>query len=111
MTLNDFKAIEGDRQMGVGSLPVRLGVQRAAQVACWIMILPQFAVVALLLEWGVTPYAAGVGALIVAQGVLMRWFLQKPIDRALFYSGFGVPLFVLGMLVSAFGLRAAGAQP
>jgi chlorophyll synthase len=109
MTLNDFKAIEGDRQMGVGSLPVRLGVQRAAQVACWIMILPQFVVVALLLQWGSAPYAAGVGALIVAQGLLMRWFLQKPVERALFYSGFGVPLFVLGMLVSAFGLRAAGA--
>ena len=26
MTLNDFKAIEGDRQMGVRSLPVQLGV-------------------------------------------------------------------------------------
>ncbi len=28
MTLNDFKSIEGDRQMGIGSLPVRLGVGR-----------------------------------------------------------------------------------
>ena len=29
MTLNDFKSVEGDRQMGVGSLPVRLGVPGA----------------------------------------------------------------------------------
>ena len=28
MTLNDFKSIEGDRQMGIGSLPVQLGVDR-----------------------------------------------------------------------------------
>jgi chlorophyll/bacteriochlorophyll a synthase len=28
MTLNDFKAIEGDRHMGVGSLPVKLGSSR-----------------------------------------------------------------------------------
>ena len=27
MTLNDFKAIEGDRQMGVRSLPVQLGAR------------------------------------------------------------------------------------
>jgi chlorophyll synthase len=29
------------------------------------------------------------------------------VQRALFYSGFGVPLFVAGMMVSAFALRAA----
>ena len=29
MTLNDFKSVEGDRRMGVRSLPVQLGVQRA----------------------------------------------------------------------------------
>ena len=32
MTLNDFKAVEGDRLMGVRSLPVQLGVDRAAQL-------------------------------------------------------------------------------
>ena len=30
MTLNDFKALEGDRQMGVRSIPVQLGPERAA---------------------------------------------------------------------------------
>jgi chlorophyll/bacteriochlorophyll a synthase len=30
MTLNDFKAIEGDKQMGIGSLPVKLGEANAA---------------------------------------------------------------------------------
>jgi chlorophyll/bacteriochlorophyll a synthase len=109
MTLNDFKAIEGDRQMGVGSLPVRLGAQRAAEVACAIMVAPQVVVVMLLSGWGAAPYAAGVAALIVCQGLLMHRFLKQPVQQALFYSGFGVPLFVLGMLVSAFGLRSVGA--
>jgi chlorophyll synthase len=31
------------------------------------------------------------------------------VQRALFYSGFGVPLFVAGMMVSAFALRSAAA--
>ena len=111
MTLNDFKAIEGDRQMGVRSLPVQLGPQRAAWVACVVMAVPQVVVIGLLLSWSAPWHAAGVAALLLGQGALMRWFLQKPVDRALFYSGFGVPLFVAGMLVSAFGLRGLGVTP
>src|SRR6056297_3136286 len=51
MTLNDFKALEGDRQMGVNSLPVTLGPERAARLACWIMALPQLLVIVLLVAW------------------------------------------------------------
>ncbi len=105
MTLNDFKAIEGDRRMGIGSLPVRLGVQGAARVASAVMLLPQFAVIGLLLAWGTPWHAAGVGALVVGQVLMMRRFLADPCAKALWYSGFGVPLFVSGMMVSAFALR------
>jgi chlorophyll/bacteriochlorophyll a synthase len=106
MTLNDFKSIEGDARMGIGSLPVRLGVRRAAQVACVVMLLPQFAVLALLLDWGQALHAAGLAALIAVQMLMMRRFLAAPRERALWLSGLGVPLFVLGMLVAAFALRA-----
>ena len=106
MTLNDFKSIEGDTRMGIGSLPVRLGPQRAAQVACWAMALPQVAVIGLLIDWHQPLHAAGVASLLAMQVVMMRRFLAAPVERALWYSGFGVPLFVLGMLVSAFALRA-----
>ncbi|MDO7730560.1 MAG: chlorophyll synthase ChlG, partial [Burkholderiaceae bacterium] len=60
MTLNDFKAIEGDRQMGVASLPVQLGAQGAARVACWMMWLPQVAVAALLWSWALPWHALAV---------------------------------------------------
>ncbi|MEN9315222.1 MAG: hypothetical protein RIS35_1615 [Pseudomonadota bacterium] len=106
MTLNDFKSIEGDARMGVGSLPVRLGVQRAAQVACAVMIVPQSIVVLVLLDWNQSAYAAAIVALIALQLPMMRRFLAAPRERALWLSGFGVPLFVIGMLVSAFALRA-----
>jgi chlorophyll synthase len=108
MTLNDFKSIEGDRQMGVGSLPVKLGVDGAAITACVMMALPQVVVIAMLVLWQAPYHALGVLALLIAQGVLMVWFVKKPIDRALYYSGFGVPLFVAGMMVSAFALRSSG---
>ena len=40
MTLNDFKAIGGDIQCGVRSLPVQLGVTRAAWVSSGVMLAP-----------------------------------------------------------------------
>ena len=105
MTLNDFKAVEGDRQMGVRSLPVQLGVQNAARVACGVMIASQLVVVGLLLSWGKPVHAASIAGLMAAQLIMMRRFLASVTERALWYSGFGVPLFVAGMMVSAFALR------
>lgn len=108
MTLNDFKAIEGDSRMGIRSLPVQLGPDRAARVACWVMAVPQIIVVILLIQWGAPVSAVSVAALIAAQAVLMRRLIAAPIQQALFYSGFGVPLYVSGMMVSAFALRGLG---
>ncbi len=105
MTLNDFKSVEGDRRMGIRSLPVQLGEQRAARVACWTMALSQVGVIVLLLVWGQLAHALGVVALLAAQAVLMARFLADVRGKALWYSGFGVPLFVAGMMVSAFALR------
>jgi chlorophyll/bacteriochlorophyll a synthase len=105
MTLNDFKAIKGDAQMGVRSLPVQLGAQRAAQTACLFMALPQVVVIGLLLHWGFTVFAIACVVLLLVQMQMMRVFLRAPVEKALYYSGFGVPVFVLGMMVSAWALR------
>ncbi len=48
MTLNDFKSVEGDRQWNIASLPVQLGVNRAARLACIVMALPQMVVIGLI---------------------------------------------------------------
>ena len=109
MTLNDFKAIEGDRQMGVASLPVQLGAQGAAKVACLFMWLPQVAVSALLLNWELPWHALAVLVLSFLQWPLLIKFLKNPIERALYVSAFGVPIFVSGMMVSAWGLRQLNA--
>jgi chlorophyll synthase len=49
-----------------------------------------------------------VSALVALQVLMMDSFLEQPTERALWYSGFGVPLFVAGMMVSAFALRGLG---
>jgi chlorophyll synthase len=104
MTLNDFKATEGDIQSGVGSLPVRLGPARAARVACATMLGAQLLALAALAWWGLAPYVAAYGLLIAMQVPLMRTLLRDPRGRAPWYNQTGVTLYVLGMLLAAFGL-------
>ena len=107
LTLNDFKAVAGDARMGVRSLPVLLGVPRAARVACAVMLAPQLVVIALLGRWGAHGALAAVAVLVVVQLWLMRRFLRDVTPRAAFvYSGVGVPFYVLWMIACAVGLRA-----
>jgi len=104
MTLNDFKAIEGDRAVGIRSLPAMLGAPRAAWVACVVMLLPQVAVIATMLAWH-RPYTAlAVMTLAFIQAMLMKAFLQNPIAGALKYSATGIIFYVTGMLICAFAL-------
>ncbi len=108
MTLNDFKALEGDRQMGVNSLPVTLGPERAARMACWVMAIPQVAVIALLAGWDRPWHALAVAALLVAQFWAMRRMLRDPKGLAPWYNGTGVLFYITGMMVAAFALRGLG---
>lgn len=105
MTLNDFKSIEGDRETGIDSLPVLLGADRAARLACVVMALPQVLVIGLLLRWGAPWHAAAVGVLLAAQIGLMVRFLRDPRRLAPWYNATGTTLYVFGMLAVAFALR------
>ena len=107
MTLNDFKAMEGDRRLGIASLPVQLGEDRAARLACAIMAAAQVGVVLVLWRIGATGHALGVLGLTLAQAACMIRFLAKPAERAIWYSAIGVGLYVSGMMVAALALRGA----
>ena len=99
MVLNDFKAVKGDAQSGVNSLPVQLGERNAAEIACWTM-----ALLALLARWGLHWPSAMVAFSLAMQVVLMQRVLAAPAANAPFYNATGTTLYVLGMLTSAFGL-------
>ncbi len=111
MTLNDFKAVEGDRQMGINSLPVTLGVGTAARLACGVMAAPQVIVIGLLVHWGLPWHASIIALLLVGQFMLMARLLREPAKNTPWYSATGVSLYVLGMLASALGVGALGALP
>ncbi len=108
MTLNDFKAIEGDRQTGIRSLPVVKGPEVAAKIACTVMALPQTLVVALLLIWGRPWHALAIAVLLVAQCAAMRVMLKDPEAKAPWYNATGVSLYVTGMMIAAFAIRSVG---
>jgi len=105
MTLNDFKALEGDRQHGVRSLPVVLGPEVAAKIACTVMAVAQALVIALLFIWGMPGHGVAVLALLVAQVAAMEVLFVDPKGRAPWYNGTGVVFYVAGMMISAFALR------
>jgi chlorophyll synthase len=107
LTLNDYKAMDGDRRMGIRSLPVQLGPRRAALVAAATILLPQLVVVALMFAWGMPVAASAVAALAMVQLTLLAEFVSRPVERALWYSALGVPFSVLGMMVCAAALRFA----
>ena len=109
MTLNDFKAIEGDRRMGVASLPVQLGAHGAARMACVFMLVPQAVVVAVavaelaIAKWHATAVLAAWRS---CKGRLMAQVLcANPVSVPCMSRPLACPLFVSGMMVSAWGLR------
>jgi chlorophyll/bacteriochlorophyll a synthase len=106
LTLNDFKAIKGDTELGVASLPVQLGPVGAAYWTAFSMLTAQAAVIALLLNSDKPTHALAIGALVLAQAGLLAWFSSKPVERALGVSAFGVLLYVTGMMVTATALPA-----
>jgi len=101
MILNDFKAIEGDRELGVRSLPVQLGVRRAALLACVVMAAPQLVVVGMLIVRGDRIHAGVVGGLLLAQVAMMPGLVRQPRERAPLYNATGTTCFVLGMMTAA----------
>jgi chlorophyll synthase len=104
MTLNDFKAIAGDRATGLRSLPVTLGPDRAAKVACWVMALPQIAVIGLLFYWQNPLHALGVMAMLAVQLGAMRVLLRDPEGKTPWYQGMGIFFYISGMMISAVAL-------
>jgi chlorophyll synthase len=104
MTLNDFKSVAGDRALGLRSLPAAYGLRKAAIIACWFMAVPQFFVVALLINEAAHWQAAVVALLIAGQLIAMSKLIKNPEELAPWYNGTGVMAYVSGMMVTATAL-------
>ncbi|CAK9873713.1 unnamed protein product [Sphagnum jensenii] len=101
--VNDFKSIEGDRAMGLQSLPVAFGIDTAKWICVGSIDVTQLSVAAYLFATGKTYYALGLLALIVPQIILQfQYFLQDPLKYDVKYQASAQPFFVFGLLLTAF---------
>ncbi len=107
--VNDFKSVEGDRALGLKSLPVMFGVTTAAWI-CVIMIDTfQAGIVGYLLAIHENIYAGILFFLVVPQIVFQNlYFLRDPLENDVKYQASAQPFLVIGMLIAGLALGHAG---
>lgn len=107
--VNDFKSVEGDRQLGLQSLPVMFGITTAAWICVVMIDLFQGLVAAYLVSIHENLYAAILVLLIIPQITLQdMYFLRDPVANDVKYQASAQPFLVLGMLVTGLALGHAG---
>jgi chlorophyll/bacteriochlorophyll a synthase len=107
--VNDFKSVEGDRQLGLNSLPVMFGVTAAAWICVLMIDVFQAGVAAYLMGIHQNLYAIILILLIIPQITFQdMYFLRDPLKNDVKYQASAQPFLVLGMLVTALALGHAG---
>ncbi|MBD2103803.1 chlorophyll synthase ChlG [Leptolyngbya sp. FACHB-261] len=107
--VNDFKSVEGDAQLGLKSLPVMFGVQRAAWISAFMIDAFQIGIALYLAYIGQNLYAAILGLLVIPQITFQdMYFLRDPLKNDVKYQASAQPFLVLGMLVAGLALGRAG---
>lgn len=107
--VNDFKSVEGDRQLGLKSLPVMFGVTTAAWICVLMIDLFQGGIAAYLMGIRQNLYGVLLVLLIIPQITFQdMYFLRDPLENDVKYQASAQPFLVLGMLVTGLALGNAG---
>jgi chlorophyll/bacteriochlorophyll a synthase len=103
--VNDFKSVEGDRALGLQSLPVAFGITRASWISAGMIDLFQLAMVAVLIAIG-QHFAAVLLVLLIIPQITFQdiWLLRDPVAFDVKYQASAQPFLVLGMLVTALAI-------
>ncbi|MEB3211154.1 MAG: chlorophyll synthase ChlG, partial [Leptolyngbyaceae bacterium] len=103
--VNDFKSVEGDRQLGLQSLPVMFGVKSAAWICVLMIDIFQAGVALYLISIGQHLYATILILFIVPQITFQdMYFLRDPLENDVKYQASAQPFLVFGMLVTGLAL-------
>ncbi|NEQ87725.1 MAG: UbiA family prenyltransferase, partial [Moorea sp. SIO2I5] len=103
--VNDFKSVEGDRELGLKSLPVMFGVTTAAWICVVMIDLFQAGIAGYLISIDQKLYAAILILLIIPQITFQdMYFLRDPLKNDVKYQASAQPFLVLGMLVAGLAL-------
>lgn len=107
--VNDFKSVEGDRQLGLNSLPVMFGLGTAAWICVLMIDIFQAGIAGYLVSINQNLYAAILMLLIIPQITFQdMYFLRNPLENDVKYQASAQPFLVLGMLVAGLALGHAG---
>lgn len=107
--VNDFKSVEGDRQLGLKSLPVMFGIGAAAWICVLMIDLFQAGIAGYLISIHQNLYAVILILLIIPQITFQdMYFLRDPLKNDVKYQASAQPFLVLGMLVAGLALGHAG---
>ncbi|NEO16914.1 MAG: chlorophyll synthase ChlG [Moorea sp. SIO1F2] len=103
--VNDFKSVEGDRELGLKSLPVMFGVTTAAWICVVMIDVFQAGIAGYLISIHQNLYAAILILLIIPQITFQdMYFLRDPLKNDVKYQASAQPFLVLGMLVAGLAL-------
>ena len=103
--VNDFKSVEGDRQLGLKSLPVMFGVGTAAWICVLMIDVFQAGVAMYLIGIQQNLYATILLLLVIPQITFQdMYFLRDPLENDVKYQASAQPFLVLGMLVVGLAL-------
>lgn len=103
--VNDFKSVEGDRQLGLKSLPVMFGIQTAAWICVLAIDIFQVGIAAYLIAIHQNLYAVILLLLVIPQITFQdMYFLRNPLENDVKYQASAQPFLVLGMLVVGLAL-------
>eukprot|EP01023_Acetabularia_acetabulum_P014411 TRINITY_DN17055_c0_g2_i2.p1 TRINITY_DN17055_c0_g2~~TRINITY_DN17055_c0_g2_i2.p1 ORF type:complete len:413 (+),score=43.38 TRINITY_DN17055_c0_g2_i2:72-1241(+) len=110
--VNDFKSIEGDREMGLQSLPVAFGVDTAKWILVGTIDLTQLAVAGYLYFGLDKPiYTAVLLALITPQVFFQfKYIIPDPVANDVKYQASAQPFLVFGLLSTALAIGSANMQ-
>jgi len=107
--VNDFKSIEGDRKLGLQSLPVAFGIDTAKYLTVGLIDATQLAVASYLFYIGENTYAAILLALIAPQVFFQfKFFLPDPVANDVKYQAAAQPFLVFGILDTALAVGNHG---
>ncbi|WP_353259323.1 chlorophyll synthase ChlG [Prochlorothrix hollandica] len=103
--VNDFKSVEGDSQLGLQSLPVMFGINKAAWVCVLMIDTFQLAIALYLVSIHQNFYAVLLVLLVIPQITFQdMYFLRDPLKNDVKYQASAQPFLVLGMLVTALAI-------
>ncbi|MBD2328860.1 chlorophyll synthase ChlG [Alkalinema sp. FACHB-956] len=107
--VNDFKSVEGDRALGLKSLPVMFGITTAAWICVLMIDIFQIGVAGYLMSIHQNLYATILLLFVIPQITFQdMYFLRDPLKNDVKYQASAQPFLVLGMLITGIALGHSG---